>query len=824
MPTFRLFKSLLPLAATLLLSATPALCIAADITQAVVTKPALEPIATGDITLRADGDERYVQDVMMHTSGRNLTAKLEPQLAKLSEGVGKLAGRFKSDELLQLSIVRLESLQRHWEFYARQLELWRRELQRATAVYSDDAAQLAKRRAVWEATRATSQSGAVAPALQDRIDSVLAQITLAEQAISGPLDAQSRLSRRANVLASGIESGKKGVDAAVRYYDQRLRTIDSPPYLETWGDASISREAANAARVGLEIEGDFLDEYALANRDRVLAGKIVSLALLPLLIWLSRRSRKLVTDDPELQSSARVLLRPVSSWLVLVLVGTMFLQADAPLLLTQTALLLALVPVLRLLPKRLYDVLGPWPYIVTVLYVLKGLGFFLVPSPFLYRTNLLLISAITLIALVWLLISRAHRQRSAKVSSALVTVVRAFGWSAAVAMLVSIVSNLLGNTSLAEALDGAVLDSAYVGLALYAGANVLGAIVKLLLARKTALRFRIVTEHAGSLLESISRLINVAAFVTWVVITLNEFRIYQPVYRWATGVLSHQLVLGRISVTLGGVLLFFLSIYVAFWLAKTIRYVLHDEILPKMELPRGVSNSISTLSYYTLVIVGIFTALAAAGFEMSQLTLVIGALGVGIGLGLQDVVKNFVSGLILMFERPIQPGDIVEISGTSGKVREIGMRATTLSTFDGADVVVPNGSLLSDKLINWTLSDMNRRFDVNLGVAYGSNPRQVMELLMKVTKETPGVASYPEPAIVFNGFGTSSLDFSIRAWTNDFGDWVNIRSEMSMRLYDALAAAGIEIPFPQQDVHVRSIDAAARTALQAALAPGDPKP
>jgi small-conductance mechanosensitive channel len=288
------------------------------------------------------------------------------------------------------------------------------------------------------------------------------------------------------------------------------------------------------------------------------------------------------------------------------------------------------------------------------------------------------------------------------------------------------------------------------------------------------------------------------------------------------GLLTRKLEAGQISVTLGGILLFFFSIYVAFWLAKTIRFVLQDEILPKMELPRGVGNSISTLSYYTLVILGIFTAMAAAGFELSQLTLVIGALGVGIGLGLQDVVKNFVSGLILMFERPIQPGDVVEVSGTSGKVRDIGMRATTLTTFDGADVVVPNGSLLSEKLINWTLSDMNRRFDVNIGVAYGSNPRQVMELLMKVARETPGVAPHPDPAIVFNGFGASSLDFSIRAWTNDFGDWVNIRSEMSMRLYDALAAAGIEIPFPQQDVHVRSIDPDSTALLKAAFAPRDP--
>ena len=185
--------------------------------------------------------------------------------------------------------------------------------------------------------------------------------------------------------------------------------------------------------------------------------------------------------------------------------------------------------------------------------------------------------------------------------------------------------------------------------------------------------------------------------------------------------------------------------------------------------------------------------------RLSQLALVVGALGVGIGLGLQNVVNNFVSGLILMFERPIQPGDVVEVSGTSGTVREIGMRATTLTTFEGADVVVPNGTLLSEKLINWTLCDMNRRIDVNVGVAYGPTRAACWQLLLEVAQATPGISRSHRPAIVFDGFGASSLDFAIRAWTNDFGDWVNIRSEMtdarvrraaSSRHRDSVPAAG----------------------------------
>jgi len=121
--------------------------------------------------------------------------------------------------------------------------------------------------------------------------------------------------------------------------------------------------------------------------------------------------------------------------------------------------------------------------------------------------------------------------------------------------------------------------------------------------------------------------------------------------------------------------------------------------------------------------------------------------------------------------------------------------------------------LLNEKLINWTLSDMNRRLDVNVGVAYGTDPKRVLELLAEVARSTEGVAAQPDPTVIFVGFGASSLDFAIRAWTNDFGDWVRIRSDMTVRVHDALVKAGIEIPFPQQDVHVRSIAPEAGAAL-----------
>jgi len=172
-----------------------------------------------------------------------------------------------------------------------------------------------------------------------------------------------------------------------------------------------------------------------------------------------------------------------------------------------------------------------------------------------------------------------------------------------------------------------------------------------------------------------------------------------------------------------------------------------------------------------------------------------------------------------MFERPIQPGDTVAISGVEGTVREIAMRATRVRTFDGADVFVPNGALLSANLTNWTLADVHRRFDVTTGVAYGSDMPKVFAVLMQAARTTAGVASTPEPLAIFTGFGNSSLDFMLRVWTHDNDNWIAIRGALSLAVHDGLVNAGIEIPFPQRDLHLRSVSPQARADLSVTPTP-----
>lgn len=801
--------------ALLLLNCAAALAQEAPLIPKQAESSGPQAISVAEIPARAKMDARFAQDVVESSQEQTVVDGLEVRLNALAQSVREQGQQFKREELRLLPVIRLESLDRHWQFYAQQFDAWHAVLSRASGQYLDDATTLGRRKADWKATRAAAEAAAVPHVLLERITTVQSQLAQAEQAISAPLDKLLQLGERANTVEADIQAGRKAVTAAIDYNDYRLTQIDAPPLWRI--DSRVAASAMDSVKVGLQIESTFVKEYSQANRLMLRAYNIFEFVLLPLLVWISFSVRKSIAETPETQASLRVLRRPFSAWLLIVMAGLLIVERDAPIILQQVVLLVALIPVLRLLPPHVFAVLGPWPYVVSGLYLLNLFSFVFLSNPVYHRLYLLFVTLLAIGLFLWT-VSRS-RPLSAVDDTPVATpglaarFVQRFSFIACGLLGVSAIANVFGNVSLADMLTDASLFSIYAGLLCYAGAHVLISLMHLILARSAVSRLHIVVHHGAPILRGLTRLLQLTTFGVWVFVMLNQFRIYRPIQQAVSATLTYTFSLGRISVTLGGVLLFLFSVWLALRVSGTVRFILRDEVLPSMSLPRGVANSIASLTYYFLVLAGLTVALVAAGFQVGQLAFVIGALSVGIGLGLQDVVKNFVSGLILMFERPIQPGDTVEISGTAGTVRNIGMRATTLTTFDGADVVVPNGSVLSEKLINWTLSSMDRRFEVLLGVAYGADPKQVLELVMNVTKSTPGVAADPEPIVQFTAMGANALEFTIRAWTHDSPSWGRIRSDLTVRIHDAIIAAGIQIPFPQRDLHLRSISADAAAVL-----------
>ena len=787
-------------------------------------------IPVADIPLRADTDERFAEAVTLRALEEDPTDRLAPQLDAIARSVDEKAKMFRAGDLRALPVMRLESFERHWKFDARRFARWQEDMRTATAPYGQSAAQLAHRRADWEATQEMARGGNMPAALASRVDALVAQLKAAEQALSKPLARQIALGRRANLVDARIQVGLRSVADAIDYIDSRLIRLDSPPLWKARQADADSDDAMTSIKNGLGIEARFLAEYGASDFGNQRALHVLQVLLLPLLLllsWRSRRARREAAKagiEPEpMDATTRVLQRPFSSWLLLSMMGVLVFEPDAPLLAHQVAMLVALVPVLRLLPPQAKRLLGLWPYVATALYLLERIAIFFLANALVYRWYHLVLATLALLLTLGLL-WRSRQHTHSGLEGRMGRAVHVAAWFSVAALAVSIVANIVGNVSLAEMLSSAVIDSGYLGLVLYAGMTVAIALLQLLLARGGDARLRVVRENATPLFTLIVRLLSLVAIAGWVVFAMNRFRVFRPVYAFFESILTHSFQIGEIGLSLGHVLVFFVSIYVAFWAAKATRYLLQEEVLTRMSLPRGVGNSVASLTYYAVLLLGALVALTAAGFKMTQLAFIFGALGVGIGFGLQNVVNNFVSGLILMFERPIQPGDVVEITGTSGRVREIGMRATTIKTFDGADVVVPNGTLLSEKLTNWTLLDRNRRLDIDIGVAYGSDPAQLAALLQRTALQTTGIVSNPEPVVLFLGFGASALNFGVRAWTYDYDNSATIRSDLVTRIYSALNEAGIEMPFPQQDIHLRSVSQEAVERLRGSQEKRDVRP
>jgi potassium efflux system protein len=264
--------------------------------------------------------------------------------------------------------------------------------------------------------------------------------------------------------------------------------------------------------------------------------------------------------------------------------------------------------------------------------------------------------------------------------------------------------------------------------------------------------------------------------------------------------------IGNSQVTVGALLASIIVFGLGYAAARLFQGWLDVQVLQPAGISGGVRHSIRTGVGYVGILIAALAAVSYAGFNLSSLAIVAGAFSIGIGFGLQNLVNNFVSGLIMLAERPIRVGDLVVVGGEEGYVRKISVRSTEIETFDRANVLIPNSSFISDKVKNWTLRNSVGRVTISIGSSYACNPRQVREVLLKVARDNPDVLRTPEPVVDFKEFGASSLNFVLYVFIDDLSKTIRVRTELSMAIFEAFADAGIEIPFTQTDVNIRNID------------------
>ncbi|MCA1032567.1 mechanosensitive ion channel [Bacillus timonensis] len=270
------------------------------------------------------------------------------------------------------------------------------------------------------------------------------------------------------------------------------------------------------------------------------------------------------------------------------------------------------------------------------------------------------------------------------------------------------------------------------------------------------------------------------------------------------------LKIGKVEVTIFLIIVAILIISLASRISKISTSVFLPSLYNRYNLDKGLRFTFDRIIHYTIMVIAFIISLTTVGIDMSALTVFAGIISVGIGFGLQNIASNFISGIILLFERPIKVGDRVIVDEIIGDVEKINMRATIIKTLDNEHIIVPNSYFLEEKVVNRSFSDPRLRLVVPIGVAYGTDVEKVRELLLEVVTEeqevTSSVLLHPEPFVNFVGFGESSLDFELFVWIADPNQFIVIKSNLNFRINRILSDHSIEIPFPQRDIHIRSVE------------------
>ena len=806
--------------AALLLVSLPLLCFAfgaqaqnASLSPTASPSPTSTPAPTAvplpDIVSASDSASEGLNEIQSELSSNKTVDNITHELAPTTKEID--ARDLETRRILRpgVPLETLGDFATRWQKLADQLTAWGRQLtDRATAL-DRELTQMSAMRATWKATLELAGKSNAPPEVMQRINQVLQGIDATEEMLqhrrAAVLSLQTRVAEQTQRVNRALRSIRSAQSAAAN----RLWLQDSPPIWSPEVRTAAAQSLGRDSQVSLGAQAALVRNYLEREWTKLIYVALLFIAFAFIMLRVKRHVARWTDKDRALDRTNRVLQLPFSTASLLTIISARLILNDAPRAVWLILATLALIPIVVLLRRLIDRHLFPIVNALVVFYFVAQLRALAASIPVLSRIMLLVEMLGGFIFLVWFI--RARRRsgprttsnKTARVASSIA--VAGFG--------AIIVADLLGYVALANYLSVAILAAAYFAVALYAAARILEGLVFFALQIRPLASLAVVQRQRPLLHRRIARLIEVAAIVTWILLALSAFSLREAVISWTIALLNAKVGMGPVHFSLGAVVAFILTIWITLLLSRFLRFILKEEVYDRVRLPRGPAYAVSTLVHYGVLLVGFYIAIAALGADMTKFAILAGAFGVGIGFGLQNVFNNFFSGLILLFERPVQVGDVIEVGNQTGVVRRIGIRASIIALDDKSQLIIPNGQLISEKVTNRTFSSLQKRMELTIRIAYGSDPEQVIALLLKTAAANPKVTKFPPPDAVLKQFGEDALVFVLGFTTEEVARSPFVQSDVAVAVNAALREAGIEIPFPQRIVHLERHDDASTHSL-----------
>ena len=557
---------------------------------------------------------------------------------------------------------------------------------------------------------------------------------------------------------------------------------------------------AHALQTFKKIKLKELGDYLLIHQPLIIILLLLFSAFLGLFYMLKRRVHLNLEGYGKFYKEMLLILisKPLSAAALLALSAVAFIFPDRPYIFRELIVFITIYPLFNLFNRILDRKYQAYLYLFGFI-ILMYLLIILVVSDIMLARLIYLIVAVVEAGLLGMMLVKLRKSMDTGFLRSIVYIFVIFNLALAITGLAS---NLSGRIVLTFMAINAVFINTLSAMMLYVAIIMLNGIVVLGIDSPQVRKLNIFNLYGEQIKQWSILILNMLTVFYWFVGFLQAFYIDNYASELVISFFTYKFVIGTASFSLDIVLLFFAVIFGSFFLARFLQLILENDVLNHMPLSKGLPHTIAMSVKYCLVISGIFLAFTATGIPMDKFTLILGAFSVGVGFGLQKIFSNIVSGLILLFERPIQIGDTVQVGSLIGRVKSIDLRASNIHTFDGSEVIVPNEQLVSNEVINWTLSDMKRRVKVPLSVSIESDPFQVQSLVMEILMNHPKILKEPKPLVYFTLVGQSSLDFELLFWISEKGEGRSTKSDVLFGVFNKLKENNVKTPIQRQDINI----------------------